>query len=230
MNMENKFKNGSAATTGPVEVPLHNTRINPAQTDLLLFADSIQGHARRLKNLATWNDVLQQNAAAKAAGEPPDTTTLLRVFQASRFNVIDNDVGFFIVCLMAESHAENIFETDRELNELRGKIRAIEKREGLGELDEFDPDHPETPADWKTLNGKSNRRFQAVEKIRDARFIRWLRRHGELDMADLFANDRAAYDRRREAGRCKLFGPMPDIITAATEGDTGLTEVVKGDE
>ena len=80
------------------------------------------------------------------------------------------------------------------------------------------------------MNGKSNRCFQAVEKIRDARFIRWLRRHGELDMADLFANDRAAFDRRREAGRCKLFGPMPDFITDTMQGDTGVTEVISQNE
>ena len=190
--------------------------------DLMLFADSIQGHARRLKNLATWNDVIQQNAAARAAGEPPDTTTLLRVFQASRFNGIDNDVGFFIVCLMAESHAENIFETDRELNELRGKIRAIEKREGLGEFDEFDPDHPETPADWKALIAESDRRHQEVEKIRDDRLIRWLRRHGETDMADLYANDRAAFDRRREAGACKIYGPLPDINPDIGDGNANM--------
>ena len=57
------------------------------------------------------------------------------------------------------------FETERKLNRLYAKIRAIEKREGLDEFDEFIPEHPETPADWKALNGKSNRRYQEVEKI-----------------------------------------------------------------
>ena len=131
---------------------------------------------------------------------------------------------------MAERHAESIFETDRKLNELSAKIRAIEQREGLGELDEFDPDHPETPADWKVLDAKSNRRFEAVEKIEHDRIIGWLRRHGELDMADLFANDRAAFDRRREAGRCKLFGPIPDTITDAIQVDTEVTEVISQNE
>ena len=80
------------------------------------------------------------------------------------------------------------------------------------------------------MEAKWNRRYQEVEKIQDARFIRWLRRHGELDMADLFVNDRAAFDRRREAGRCLYFGPMPDINADTGEGDTGLTEVVNGDK
>ena len=131
---------------------------------------------------------------------------------------------------MAERHAETIFETDRELNKLSAKLRAIEQREGLGELDEFDPDHPETPADWKVLDAKSNRRFEAVEKIEHDRIIGWLRRHGEFDMAELFANDRAAFEDRRETGRCKVYGPMPDLNAAIGAGDAGLTEVVTGDK
>jgi hypothetical protein len=217
------------ATAAPLEIPPRITSINPAQIELLLFADLIQDYARRLENMATWRDVLQRNSDARAAGEHLGMAALLRHIQASRFAGMDTDVGFFIVCHMAERHAETIFETDRQLNELSAKIRAIEQREGLGELDEFDPDHPETPADWKVLDAKSNRRFEAVEKIRDARFIRWLRRHGEFDMADLFANDRAAFDRRREAGRCKVHGPMPDNA-AICAGDAGLTEVVTDDK
>jgi hypothetical protein len=154
----------------------------------------------------------------------------LRDIQASRFAGIDTDVGFFVVCHMAERHAETIFDTDRKLNELSAKLRAIEQREGLDELDEFDPDHPETPAAWKVLAAKSDRRFKAVEKIERERIIGWLRCHGELDMADLFATDRAAFDRRREAGRCKLFGPMPDFITDTMQGDTGVTEVISHNE
>jgi len=201
----------------------------PGIADLLLLADVIQGHARRLENLATWRDVLQRHYNAVEAGDARHG--LSRFWQAWRESGEDNDdAAFFAISWRAERLADEIFETDTKLNELSVRIRAIEQREGLGELDEFDPDHPETPADWKALNGKSNRCFQAVEKIRDARFIRWLRRHGELDMADLFANDRAAFDRRREAGRCKLFGPMPDIITAAKQGDTGVTEVISQNE
>ena len=202
----------------------------PEAAALLRLADMIQGYARRLEVLATWRDVLLQNSDAKAAGEHRNSAYLLRVIQASRFAGIDTEVGFFVICHIAECHAETIFRTDAALNELHAKIRAIEKREGLGELDEFDPDHPETPADWKVLDAKSNRRFQAVEKIERERIIGWLRRHGETEMAELFTNDRAAFDRRREAGRCKLFGPLPGIITPATQGDTGVTEVISQNE
>jgi len=189
----------------------------PSAAALLPLADLIQGYARRLENLATWRDVLQRHYYRVEAGEAPHD--FIRFLQAWRESGVDkDDVAFFTISWQAEQSADEIFETDAKLNELSAKIRAIEQREGLDELDEFDPDHPETPADWKTLNGKSNRRFQAVEKIRDARFIGWLRRHGELDMADLYANDRAAFDRRREAGRCKVYGPMPDTTADAMQG------------
>ena len=160
------------------------------------------------------------------AGEAPHD--FIRFLQAWRESGVDkDDVAFFTISWQAEQSADEIFETDAKLNELSAKIRAIEQREGLDELDEFDPDHPETPADWKVLDAKSNRRFQAVEKIRDARFIRWLRRHGELDMADLFANDRAAFDRRREAGRCKLFGPTRFIPARVTDNRWNNPEYVR---
>jgi hypothetical protein len=111
---------------------------------------------------------------------------------------------------------------------LSAKIRAIERREGLSEFDEFIPGHE--PADWQALNNQWRGRFQEVEKIHDDRVIHWLRRHGETEMAELFANDRAAFDRRREVGRCKVFGPMPDINADAMPGDTGSSEVVTGDK
>ena len=111
----------------------------------------------------------------------------MRTAQAQRdAGRINDDALFFIVAWLAERSVEEIFETDGELNRLSAKIRAIEKREGLDEFDEFIPGHGK-PADWKVLEAKSNRRYQAVEKIQDARFIRWLRHHGELDMAELFA-------------------------------------------
>src|ERR1022692_2404524 len=137
---------------------------------LLPLADLILGHARRLENMATWRDVLQRHSDAKAAGEHLGMAALLRHIQASRFAGMDTEAGFFIVCHMAERHAETIFETDRQLNELSAKLRTIEEREGLGELDEFILGRE--PADWKVLAAKSDRRFKAVEKIERERFIR----------------------------------------------------------
>jgi hypothetical protein len=221
MKKNQKHDCGDGLTTTPAHSQL-------GTSDALLFADLMLGHARRLENLATWRDVLQRNSDARAAGEHLGMAALLRDIQASRFGGTETDAGFFIVCHMAEHHAETIFDADTELNELSAKIRAIEQREGLSEFDEFIPGHE--PADWQALNDQWKGRFQEVEKIHDDRIIHWLRRYGETDMATLYTNDRAAFDRRREAGRCKFFGPMLDIINDATQGDTGLTEVVTGDK
>ena len=201
----------------------------PTASGALLFADLIVGSARRLENLATKQSRLERFASAVEAGEVPHDCDLLGAARALRdAGKINDDALFFIVVWRGERSVEDVFEKDGELNRLNAKIRAIEKREGLDEFDEFIPGHE--PADWKVLEAKWNRRYQEVEKIQDARFIRWLRHHGELDMADLFVNDRAAFDRRREAGRCLNFGPLPDINADNGEGDTGLTEVVRGGE
>jgi hypothetical protein len=129
---------------------------------------------------------------------------------------------------MAERHADTIWDMDPELNELCDEMRAIEEREGLTECDEFDPDDPETPADWKALNAKSNRRYQEVVRISGERFLGWLRRNGENEIADLFLKDRAEYDRRREAGRFLVFGPQPDISAGSGKRDMGVTQVATG--
>ena len=193
----------------------------PTASSALLFADLIVGSARRLENLATKQARLERFASAVEAGEAPHDCDLLGAARALRdAGKINDDALFFIVVWRGERSVEDIFETDRELNRLNAKIRAIEKREGLDEFDNFIPDHPDTPADWKVLEAKWNRRYQEVEKIQDARFIRWLRHHGELDMANLFLNDRAAFVRRREAGRCFYFGPLPDINADTGAGDT----------
>ena len=197
---------------------------------LLPLADRIQGHARRLENLAVWRDVLQRNFNAQAAGEHRGMAALLRDIQASRFAGTETDVGFFIVCQMAESHAETIFDTDPELKELSDTLSAIEQREGLDEFDEFDPDHPETPADWKAVNAELNRRYREVLRIKDERLVGWLLRHGETEMADLYLNDRAAYDRRREAGCCIIYGPLPDANADFGEGNTGPAQAATGDK
>jgi hypothetical protein len=198
--------------------------------DLLRFADLIQGHARRLENLATWKDRLDRQLSAQAAGEDPGRAGLLRDIQARRCAGTETDAAFFVICQMAEQHADAIWDMDPELNELCDQMRVIEEREGLTECDEFDPDDPQTPADWKALNAKSNRRYQEVVRISGERFIAWLRRNGENEIADMFLNDRAEYDRRREAGRFLVFGPQPVIKASTGGGDTGVTQEATGRE
>ena len=198
----------------------------PGAADLLMFADMIQGQARRLEILATWRDLLLQNEDAKAAGEHLDMTTLLREIQASRFSGNQTDAGFFIVCRMAASHAETVFQTDAALDGIHDKMEAIRQREDA----DWDLDDPDAPEDYRALAGRWSRRFLELEQVRETRFIGWLRRHGETEMANLYANDRAAFDRRREAGRCKIYGPMPDTNADIGEGDTGSSEVMTEDK
>jgi hypothetical protein len=197
------------------------TRMGAA--DVLALAERIQAHARRLENLATWGDRLDRHSSAEDDGKPAHTSDdLLRLQQARRDSGEgDEDAAFFTIALLGEHWAERVFDSDPALNELFAKMRAIEQREGLTESDEFIPDHE--PADWKALNVQCHDRFQEVEKIKDHRFIGWLRRHGETDMADLYLNDRAAFDRRREAGCLSTFGPLPDINADIGEGDPGLS-------
>jgi len=49
-----------------------------------------------------------------------------------------------------------------------------------------------------------------------------LRRHGETAMADLYLNDRTAFDRRREAARLLVFGPVLEKDTDPVQGTPGL--------
>ena len=203
----------------------------PMNTDnLLRIADLIQGHARKLEHLATWKEVFKRSPYSKQEGENIDVVSLLRFFQASKCARMQTDADFFIICTLAEDYAEIVFDTDQELTRLSAKLRVIELNQGLAEFDEFDPDHPETPAEWKALNEKSNRRYREVEKISDGRLVSWLRRHGEIEMAELYLNDRTAFDGRRESGRILIHGTSPDKKASNQPGDPGLTQVEQGDE
>ena len=199
-------------------------------TGLLLLADLIHGHARRLENMGAWQDVKHRSSNAEAEGEPKSHAGLIRLVQASRIAENDTDQDFLIICQMGESFADTIFENDPELHELHAKMRAVEKSEQLTDSYEFDPEHPETPADWKQLNAQRDERFRKVERLYHNRFTGWLRRHGETVMADLYVDDRAAFDRRREAARLLVFGPFPAKATDPNQGDPELTEVAGGDE
>jgi hypothetical protein len=218
--------NGFSQMKSKIDSPTSET--DSVTTGLLLLAEQILGHARRLENIGIWRDAKRRNSNAESEGEPRSVTKLIRILQASRIAENDSDQEFMIMCQMGEHFAETIFQNDPESDALRVKMRAVEMREELPESYEFDPDHPETPADWKELNGRWHDRFRDLEKLYDHRFTSWLRRHGETVMADLYVNDRNAFDRRREAGRLLVFGPHPE--NDPEQGDTGVTEVVGGDE
>jgi hypothetical protein len=111
----------------------------PGASGALLFADMMIGYSRRLENLATKQARLERFASAVEAGEVPHDCDLLGAARALRdAGKINDDALFFIVSWLAERSVEDVFEKDGELNRLNAKIRAIEQREGLDELDEFD--------------------------------------------------------------------------------------------
>lgn len=196
--------------------------------DLLRLADWIQGHARRLETLASWPQVVQRvqrHRLAAAAGDPPGSATLLRDIQVTRLAEPDSDVGFVTICWLAEHHADAIYQTDPALEAIHHQMAAIRQREST----DWDAEGADAPADYQALVGQWNRRLDELQAVREARFIGWLRRHGELDMADLYAHDRAAFARRREAGRVRVHGPSPGGKGNAEPGDTGPTQVVTDD-
>jgi hypothetical protein len=43
-------------------------------------------------------------------------------------------------------------------------------------------------------------------------------------MADLYVKDRAGFERRREAGRCSVFGPMPDLKADMVQEEAGAAQ------
>jgi hypothetical protein len=207
----------------------HKPQPKPGASNALLFAELMLGYAHQLESLATDFARLERRVIADEAGEVllNREGELLRMVQAQRADGrITDDAQFFIIAWLAEKSVEDMHDTDRELKRLNAKMRAIEKREGfVDELDEFI--RGQEPADWKALEIKWCRRYQAVEEIVREGITRWLRQHGEFDMADLSVNDRAAFDSRREAGRCFIFGPFPEISADTSAGDTAITSVVQ---
>ena len=90
----------------------------------------------------------------------------------------------------------------KELEDITSQIQAIEKREGLGDL-EYWP-IGEGPEDWNQLSNQ-------YDKISDVKFEETLREFGLEEMADLYHVDRKAYDDHREQGRAIVFSKAPDL-------------------
>ena len=90
----------------------------------------------------------------------------------------------------------------KELEDISSRIKAIEEREGLGDL-EYWP-RGEGPEDWNHLNNQ-------YEKIADVKFEEALREFALDDMADLYHTDREAYDAHREQGRLISIAKTPEL-------------------
>lgn len=103
----------------------------------------------------------------------------------------------------AGSHLEGVWD-DRSfagaytehLRAVQEAMEAIERREGLQRGHYWA--RGDEPEDYRALNDE-------YERIHDARLVEVMREFGESELADLFANDRSAYDALREAGRRSVF-------------------------
>ena len=96
---------------------------------------------------------------------------------------------------------------DFELGDISARIDAIRKREGLDE-DEYWP-IGQGPEDWEELS-------EQYSQVLDAKFEETLREYGLVDMANLYRQDRKAYDLRREEGRRLVFEDVSELEQVQT--------------
>ena len=89
-----------------------------------------------------------------------------------------------------------------ELGDISARLDAIREREGLDD-DEFWP-IGQGPEDWQELN-------EEYSRVLGAKFEETLREYGLVDMADLYRQDREAYDMRREEGRRLVFEDISEL-------------------
>ena len=89
-----------------------------------------------------------------------------------------------------------------ELGDISARINAIRKREGLDEDEDWFIG--QGPEDWEELN-------EQYSQVLDAKFEKTLREYGLVDMANLYRQDREAYDARREEGRRLVFEDISEL-------------------
>ena len=91
---------------------------------------------------------------------------------------------------------------DAELGDISARIDAIRKREGLDEDEDWFIG--QGPEDWKELN-------EQYSQVLNAKFEETLREYGLVDMANLYRQDRKAYDACREEGRRLVFEDISEL-------------------
>lgn len=89
-----------------------------------------------------------------------------------------------------------------ELADISARMDAISEREGLHE-DEYWP-IGQGPEDWEELS-------EQYSQVLDEKFEETLREYGLVDMANLYCQDREAYDARREEGRRLVVEDIPEL-------------------
>ena len=129
---------------------------------------------------------------------------LLRINQALRRTNGDPDCRLFHgAALLCIGIAGMEWMHDRASDALWSKMEAIKVREGL--LEDDDWDEGEGPADYQAL-------YTEFFTLYDRFLTDTMRRLGEAEMAALYANNRAEYDRLYELGSQAVHGSIPDAL------------------
>jgi hypothetical protein len=100
-----------------------------------------------------------------------------------------------------------------EIAELESQLRAIEERKGLGP-DEMFVRIGDGPPDHDAVASKLN---DQLERISDTVVSALLSRYQFRELEDLFENDRAEFEIRREVGRRLVHGESPSALTEFIE-------------
>jgi len=128
----------------------------------------------------------------------------VRIGQMYRDCTGDTDDAFYMVARYIDEYVDGcMYDRDSELKRIHDAMDAIEAREGLGHLEFWKIG--EGPDDWNQLQEQADHRL-------DDLLVKAFRQFGEDALADLYMNDRDEYDRRMEAGRDKIFGPLPPDV------------------
>ena len=162
---------------------------SPPDNDALLkIADCLRDQAGKAENAASWRDktlaLLQQDRL--------QACSLMQVAQLQRdAGAMNADPAFHVIAWTATALAMDAVAKDPRLNEIAAALRAIERREEMEEDEQF----PE-----ELLKQWDQRYDEILADI--------LRAYGEGSMADLYLNDRDAFDRQFEASQRQMF---PDV-------------------
>ena len=190
---------------------------------LLSCADLIGGHARRIEKLAGCSQL--STPAIESAEEVSNKLKgMVRCALTLRGAGPEQEaVAFYFLANLAEIWAETVFDTDRTLARISKTMRAVERRDNR----DWELDDPAAPADFKALATQLEQRFAELEPIRKRRVVAWLCSCGEVELATLYLNDLATFQRRWEAGSLAINRMDSDAGRAEVgRGDPGLTSVV----
>jgi hypothetical protein len=125
-------------------------------------------------------------------GEQASFHDKLTTYKAVRdAGVIHPELAFFSIAYLLMHGAIDSMMRDDTLEAISKRLRELESDPGGGERGKKE----------------SEALMRGWELISDDRMEQYFRDHGESEMADLFARNRAEFEARYERGRAMVFGP-----------------------